>query len=171
MRMKASTTGCPPLVVTGLENELVITSTDIPGSMRIPLQLNLLFVVILKRGIIKFYHALVFSVQARLSFQSLRHKKSVENLPVVRSTHLRLWLLPISVEQTTSEPTPIWKMHSLTQTSKNVHQSKHTSNASHKGCEDSHPWTSTVAKFWTEILYHQLARFQIRPERSVDKRL
>ena len=78
MRMKASTTGCPPLVVTGLENELVITSTDIPGSMRIPLQLNLLFVVILKRGIIKFYHALVFSVQARLSFHFQAQKKRGE---------------------------------------------------------------------------------------------
>jgi len=33
------------------------------------------------------------------------------------------------------------------------------------------PRTSTVAKFRTEILYHQLARFQIRPEQSVSKRL
>lgn len=47
MRMKASATHWPPLVVTGLLNELVTTSTDIPLSRRMPLVFLFCFTVIL----------------------------------------------------------------------------------------------------------------------------
>ena len=45
-------TGCPPLVFTGFENEFVTTSTDIPGSMRMPFEFLAHLVVILNRGIV-----------------------------------------------------------------------------------------------------------------------
>ena len=50
IRIKASITGWPPLVVTGLLKELVTTLTCIPGSMRMPLVLLARLVVITKVG-------------------------------------------------------------------------------------------------------------------------
>lgn len=51
MRWKASITAWPPLVVTGLLKVLVTTSTDMPGSMRMPLAFFSRLVVILNLGI------------------------------------------------------------------------------------------------------------------------
>lgn len=50
--MKASTTVWPPFVITGLLIVWVITSTRIPGSMRMPLEFFTCLVVIMNRAII-----------------------------------------------------------------------------------------------------------------------
>ncbi|MBD5176384.1 MAG: hypothetical protein HDT05_03060 [Bacteroidales bacterium] len=54
IRINASTTVWPPLVVTGLLKEFVTTCTDIPGSIRTPLEFFDTFVVILKSAIFNY---------------------------------------------------------------------------------------------------------------------
>lgn len=55
MRMKASATDWPPLVVTGLLMELETTSTDMPRSRRMPLVFLGVFTVILNKGILGWF--------------------------------------------------------------------------------------------------------------------
>ena len=84
-----------------------------------------------------------------------RHKKSVENLPVVHPRYSKALALPISVEWTTSEPTPYeFSLRNMLHTCTKhiapvwVQLSLCTNKC---GCEKSHPRTSTVAISVTEI--------------------
>ena len=117
--MKASTTGCPLLVVTGLLMLFVTTSTLMPRSKRMPLVFLLFFTVILYNIMILYYLALssyffnpttnivffqidtflfnFFRFQIQLSFRQSTNKKSVSYacfMPTTQRNITNRWLAP-----------------------------------------------------------------------------
>ena len=62
IRKKASTTGWPPLTRSGLAKLVVTTSTDMPGSMRMPLNCVRDLVVIKNLGIMLFVLVILFVI-------------------------------------------------------------------------------------------------------------
>ncbi len=62
MRRKASITGWPPLTRSGLAKLVVTTSTDMPGSMRMPLNCVRDLVVIKNLGIMLFVLVILFVI-------------------------------------------------------------------------------------------------------------
>ena len=67
IRKKASTTGWPPLTRSGLAKLVVTTSTDMPGSMRMPLNCVRDLVVIMNLGIVLFVLVINVVIEYKVS--------------------------------------------------------------------------------------------------------